>query len=127
LGSIFEQTSLKNLHPSLDLTRNQLNTSTHTNRRCPTFYEFSINKLNYNLNGKFGEFNYLMNGYSNPSKSPIIYDGEDYEGYILDDNLIKGYCYIGAVIGCKFFTDGNDTVLLYNEKENKVLSVNHYS
>ena len=39
-----------------------------------TFYEFSINKLNYNLNGKFGELNHLIKGYAKPDKSPIIYN-----------------------------------------------------
>jgi len=92
-----------------------------------TFYEFSINKLNYNLNGKFGEFNHLIKGYAKPDKSPIIYNEKEHGGHPMDDNLIKSYCHLGAVIGYEFFTDGNDTVLFYNEKENKVLSANHYS
>ena len=92
-----------------------------------TFYEFSINKLNYNLNGKFGEFNYLIKGSAKPDSSPVIYNEKEDGGHLMDGHLIKGYCHLGAVIGYEFFTDGNDTVLFYNEKENKVLSANHYS
>jgi hypothetical protein len=95
-----------------------------------TFYEFSINKLNYNLNGKFGEFSFLINGYAKPDKSPIVYG----KGcHALEETLqekidiTKDYSEIGTVIGYEYFTDGNDTVLLFNEKENKVLSINCYS
>ena len=95
-----------------------------------TFYEFSINKLNYNLNGNFGEFSFFMKGKNNPNKSPIIYNEKEYSkegGGNIDEEIIKGYSYVGAIIGYEFFTDGNDTVLYYDEKENKVLSVNNYS
>ena len=95
-----------------------------------TFYEFNINKLNYNLNGKFSEFNYLINGWSKSDKSPIVYK----KGYhSIEETLqekieiIKDYFEIGTVVGYEFFTDGNDSVLFYNEKESKVLSVNCYS
>jgi len=95
-----------------------------------TFYEFNINKLNYNLNGKFGEFSFFMKGYCKHDKSPIVYEKgyrgieETLQGKI---EIIKDYSEIGTVVGYEFFTDGNDSVLFYNEKENKVLSVNCYS
>jgi len=67
-------------------------------------------------------------GYAKPDKSPIVYSEKEHDSHLsMDDDLMKGYCHLGAVIGYEFFTDGNDTVLFYNEKENKVLSVNHYS
>ena len=95
-----------------------------------TFYEFSINKLNYNLNGKFGAFNALINDWGYSDQSPVVYHGKEHEeegcGNI-DANILKDYSYKGTVIGYEFFTDGNDTVLVYNEKENKILSVNYYS
>lgn len=94
-----------------------------------TFYEFYINKLNYKLNRKFGEFDYLINGSAKPQGSPIIYNEKEYDdegGGNIDEDIIKGYSYIGAAIGYEFFTDGNDSVLFYNENENKILSVNSY-
>jgi len=93
-----------------------------------TFYEFNINKLNYNLNGKVGEFSHLIRGYAKPVKSPIIYNEKEHGGHIpMEKNLTKGYRHMGAVVECEFFADGNDTVLFYNENDNKVLSANHYS
>ena len=96
-----------------------------------TFYEYYINKLNYNMNGKFGEFNHLIEGWAK-NESPIVYkdaDMIDEVEEVLQENIdvIKGYSAIGKVIGCEFFTDGNDSVLYFNEKENKVLSINCYS
>ena len=91
-----------------------------------TFYEFNINKLNYNLNGKFGEFNYLMKGYSKPEKSNIVYGVDDTGDLLVEETIIKDYSAIGMVIGCEFFTDGNNSNLYYNERKNKVLSINTY-
>ena len=92
-----------------------------------TFYEFSINKLSYSLHGDFGVFNHLIKGYRKLDTSPIIYNEKEHGGNPMDDHIIKGYSHIGAVVGYEFFTDGNNTVLFYNENENKVLSANHYS
>jgi hypothetical protein len=94
-----------------------------------TFYEFSINKLNYNLNGEFGKFSHIIMGGYGENKSPIVYNEEEYKesGGNINLEIIKGYSYIGAIIGYEFFTDGNDSVIFFNENENKVLSVNCYS
>jgi hypothetical protein len=105
-----------------------------------TFYEFQINKLNYNLNGKFGQFPYLIDDWekvesfeeSERSKSPIIYTDDanmevrEQTQDNTDVNLLKGYLEIGRVIGHEFFGDGNDSFLYFNEKENKVVSFNYY-
>lgn len=97
-----------------------------------TFYEFNINKLNYGLNGKFGEFMHLING-RGKHESPIVYEEAEIRIYRVEETLqkkidiIKNYSEIGTVIGYEFFTDGNDSVLYFNEKENKVLSINCYS
>jgi len=96
-----------------------------------TFYTFSVNKLNYKLNGKFGNFSHIIEGYGE-NQSPIIYDEKKYNeesggNIILYKDIFKGYSYVGAVIGYEFFTDGNDSVLYFNEKDSKVISVNCYS
>lgn len=39
-----------------------------------TFYEFSINKLNFELNNEFGAFREIINGWSKSDKNPIVYD-----------------------------------------------------
>jgi hypothetical protein len=96
-----------------------------------TFYEFCINKLNYNLNGKFGEFNHLIkDGAKN--ESPVVYTDADIINEVEEAlqekiDVIKGYSAIGKVVGYEFFTDGNDSVLYFNEKENEILSINCYS
>ena len=68
-----------------------------------TFYEFSINKLNYNLNGEFGKFSHIIKGGYGGNQSPIIYDEEKYDenggGININVDIIKGYYYVGAVIG----------------------------
>jgi hypothetical protein len=97
------------------------------------YYEFNINKLNYILNGKFGCFSQLMEGFESGNESPIIYpkghpeietmDTEEFQEYV----NIEGYSEIGVVIGYEFFTDGNDSVLFFNKNENKVITFNHYS
>jgi len=96
-----------------------------------TFYEFSINKLNYNLNGEFGKFSHIIKGGYGGNQSPIIYDEEKYDenggGININVDIIKGYYYVGAVIGYEFFTDGNDSVLYYKEKESRIISINCYS
>ena len=66
-------------------------------------------------------------------KSPIVY------GAKLEDAMealhssqpaiedIQDYHAVGQVIGCEFFTDGNDTILLYNALKHRALCVNFYS
>ena len=95
-----------------------------------TFYEFSINKLNYNINGEFGKFSHIIRGGYGGNQSPIVYE----KGYhnaeeTLSEkiDILKGYAEIGTIIGYEFFTDGNDSVLFYNEKESKIISINCYS
>jgi hypothetical protein len=93
-----------------------------------TFYEFSINKLNFRQNGKFGEFRHLIDDWGK-HESPIVYTENDnrIEEVLSDFEIINGYQAIGAVIGFEFFTDGNDSILYFNEKTNSILSVNAYS
>ncbi len=100
-----------------------------------TFYEYSINKLNYQINQQFGAFRNIIDNWGKPEKSPIIYDcNESFEDievnaeYLFPKNLnLSEYDKIGEVIGSEFFTDGNNSILLYNEKEKTVLNVNSYS
>ena len=97
-----------------------------------TFYEFNINKLNYTLNEKFGEFNRLFIEGLPEENSPIVYEDadsmEEVEEVVEDNiDLIKDHLAIGKVVGDEFFTDGNDTALYFNKKENTVLLINYYS
>jgi hypothetical protein len=94
-----------------------------------TFYEYSINKLNYRQNGKFGEFRHVIDGWGK-HESPIVYTNDENESRIEEVGMadfVKDYLCIGTVIGSEFFTDGNDSILLFNPKENSVLSINSYS
>ncbi|MFB9077948.1 hypothetical protein ACFFLS_04680 [Flavobacterium procerum] len=100
-----------------------------------TFYEFSINKLNYELNNGFGLFRSKMEKYwSKPDKqSPIIYDEttDELKGTLHHYDKpkieeIEKFEVIGKIIGFEFFTDGNDTVLFYNNTD-KILCANFYS
>lgn len=109
-----------------------------------TFYEFSINKLNYQKTGDFGAFQGLINGWKKSSNSQsdnsqIVYeikndnssgyaDIEINKEYLFPENLdIENYQKIGSVIGCEFFTDGNDSYLLYDQNNDRVICINHYS
>ncbi len=99
-----------------------------------TFYEYSINKLNYQLNNEFGAFRKVIDGWKQTEKSPIIYEiDEEFEEIEIDaeelfpKNInLADYEKIGQVIGCEFFTDGNDSLLLYNPQDKTVLIVNNY-
>ncbi|MGI9525544.1 MAG: hypothetical protein ACR2MS_00375 [Weeksellaceae bacterium] len=99
------------------------------------FYEFSINRLNYQLNDSFGMFRKVIDNWSTPNKSPIIHDIDDSldeikinAAYLLPENIqLEDYKEIGRVIGSEFFTDGNDNILLYNERDYSVLNINSYS
>ncbi len=106
-----------------------------------TFYEFSINKLNFELNNEFGLFRYKMEKYwSKPDKeSPIIYEiSSENSSSFADIEMNSEYLFpksislskfekIGQVIGFEFFTDGNDSILLYNKNDKTILSINSYS
>ena len=100
-----------------------------------TFYEFSIMKLNYELTNDFGAFRVLLDkDFTNPNIiSPIIYDKTTDElkgtlNHYDKPNIenIDTFEVIGKIVGCEFFTDGNDTVLFYNDLE-KILCLNFYS
>ena len=99
-----------------------------------TFYEFSINKLNFESTNEFGAFRGIIDGWSSGDfKSPIIYDETTNE---LKETLnecdmpeienIDTFEVIGKIVGFEFFTDGNDTVLFYNNSD-KILCINSYS
>jgi len=104
-----------------------------------TFYEFSINKLNYQKTGVFGGFRQLIDGWGKSDNSSIVYeikndnssaftDIEINQEYLFPDSIkLEEYHKIGFVIGHEFFTDGNDSYLLFDQKNSKVLNVNHYS
>lgn len=98
-----------------------------------TFYEFSINKLNFELNNEFGAFREIIDGWPKSDKSPIVYDEKTDE---LKETLnhydepkienIEKFEVIGKILGFEFFTDGNDTVLFFNNLD-KILCLNSYS
>ncbi|EWH13928.1 hypothetical protein KLA_07747, partial [Cellulophaga geojensis KL-A] len=104
-----------------------------------TFYEFSINKLNFKLNKRFGEFRHIIDGWGKSDKSSIIYeikndnstgftDIEVNKEYIFPKTIeIEEYAKIGFIIGYEFFTDGNDTYLAFDEDKERVICINHYS
>ncbi len=100
-----------------------------------TFYEYSINKLNYQINNQFGAFRNIIDNWGKAEKSPIVYNAdESFEGievnaeYLFPKNInLSDYEKIGEVLGSEFFTDGNNSLLLYNQKEKTVLNVNSYS
>lgn len=94
-----------------------------------TFFEFSINKLNAQLNRGFGQFQRIIDGYEKPEKSPIVYSDSKtlHQTDVPAIDNIETFKAIGMTIGSEFFTDGNDTVLFYNDAEQKVLCVNSYS
>ncbi len=105
-----------------------------------TFYEFSINKLNFELTKRFGEFRHIIDGWGKPDKSSIIYEIKDKDNstgfgdieinkeYIFPKTIkIDKYAKIGFVIGYEFFTDGNDSYLVFDEDKERVICINHYS
>jgi len=110
-----------------------------SNYYLETFYQFSINKLNYKKSGKFGAFREIIDGWGKPDKSPIVYeikndnscgyaDIEINKEFIFPKTIeIEKYEKIGFVEGSEFFTDGNDTYLVFDKKNGKIISVNHYS
>jgi len=99
-----------------------------------TFYEFSINKLNFELTNEFGAFRGVIDGWPDGDKiSPIVYDEttDELKGTLnyYDKPKIENidtFEVIGKIVGFEFFTDGNDTVLFYNNSD-KILCINSYS
>lgn len=91
-----------------------------------TFYEYSINKADYQRSGRFGRFRQVIDGWGKADESDYVYT--DLEG--LDthcDAMASGqFEAIGYTIGSEFFTDGNDNCLYYDKQYNGVLLVNHY-
>lgn len=105
-----------------------------------TFYEFSINKLNFQLKNEFGAFREIIDDWGkSDKKSPVVYDVSSENNssfadieinaeYLFPKSInITDYEKIGQVIGFEFFTDGNDIILLYNKNDKTVLSINSYS
>ncbi|MEN7547200.1 hypothetical protein AAG747_04730 [Rapidithrix thailandica] len=104
-----------------------------------TFYQFSINKLIYQKTGNFGAFNQIIYDWDQPDESPIIYEikNDNTTGYA-DIEINKEYFFpksieiekyekVGFVIGHEFFTDGNDTYLIYDKENHRAICINHYS
>ena len=99
-----------------------------------TFYEFSINKLNFELTNEFGAFRGVIDGWSNGDKiSPIVYDEttDELKGTLNyydkpEIENVDDFEVIGKIVGYEFFTDGNDTVLFFNNSD-KMLCINSYS
>lgn len=88
-----------------------------------TFYEYACNKLlaTSNPSEVFGE-------------SPIVYtkETEEMEGTLnhFDQPSIPDfnhYNVIGKTIGYEFFSDGNDSLLFFNENTQQALTINFYS
>lgn len=104
-----------------------------------TFYEFSINKLNFELTNEFGAFKNVIEGWiKNDQISSIVYDISSNNSSFTDIEMNAVYLFpesinisdnekIGQVIGCEFFTDGNDSNLLYNTNAGTILNINSYS
>ncbi|MCS7473507.1 hypothetical protein [Myroides odoratimimus] len=102
------------------------------------FYAYSLNKLVFQKTGQFAKYRQLIDGFGKADPSPYVYKvgDEDFDttlrynelSEIAPASLIsKNYFPIGMTIGCEFFTDGNDCVLYYNEKEDTVICLNTYS
>ena len=99
-----------------------------------TFYEFSINKLNFELTNEFGAFRGVIDGWSDGDKiSPIVYDEttDELKGTLNyydkpEIENVDDFEVIGKIVGYEFFTDGNDTVLFFNNS-GKMLCINSYS
>lgn len=105
-----------------------------------TFYQFSINKLNYKQTGNFGEFRHIIDNWGKPDeKSPIVYEIKDdnstgyadieiNQEYIFPNTVeIQKYEKIGFIIGYEFFAEGNDTFLLFDKNNDRAICINHYS
>lgn len=105
-----------------------------------TFYEYSINRLHYQMHNEFGAFRKIIDHWgAAEEKSPIVYevssnnnssfaDIEINAEYLFGKSIkLSDYEKIGQVIGFEFFTDGNDNILLFNKNDNTVLSINSYS
>jgi hypothetical protein len=94
-----------------------------------TFYEFSINKLHYELHHAFGQFNHIINKWGE-KECEIAYLRADFADEIkelwLDINL-DGYQMIGKIKGSDYFTDGNNSIVCYNAANQQVINFNTYS
>ncbi|EDM38124.1 hypothetical protein PBAL39_00877 [Pedobacter sp. BAL39] len=99
-----------------------------------TFYEFSINKLNFELTNEFGAFREIIDDWPGRDQiSPVVYDEttDELKGALNDydkpdiDN-IDTFEVIGKIVGFEFFTDGNDILLFYS-RSCKILCINSYS
>jgi hypothetical protein len=94
-----------------------------------TFYEFSINKLHYELHQAFGQFNHIINKWGE-KENKIAYIGADFADEIKElwiDINHDGYQIIGKIMGSDYFTDGNNSILCYNEANQQVINFNTYS
>jgi len=101
-----------------------------------TFYTFSVNKLIFQKTGKFGAFYHILEGWEKPDPSQFVYAANEHNFEELEVNQeymfphtidLKDYTKIAYTIGSEFFTDGNDSFLLYDENTKSALCVNQYS
>lgn len=97
-----------------------------------TFYEYSINKVDYNRSGKFGRFRQVIDGWGKPDESKYVYASDaslleemkdEFDAFLPNSNFEE----IGYTIGYEFFTDGNDNYLCYDKDNQLAVIVNHYS
>ena len=103
------------------------------------FYEYSMNKLNYEKTGIFGAFNEVIHGWHKSEPSPIVYliENGNSSGYadietnkeeFLPSSIRLEKCKkVGYVVGHEFFADGNDTYLVYDTDTKRAICINHYS
>jgi len=104
-----------------------------------TFYEFSINKLNYKQHGEFSTFRQIMDKWHKIDESPIVYeikndnssgyaDLEANKSYLFPKTLdIKKYKKVGFIAGNEFFTDGHDIYLVFDKNSYRAICIHHYS
>lgn len=96
-----------------------------------TFYEYSINKVDYQRSGKFGRFKQVIQGWAKADASEFVYT----DNAIIDEltsefpETFANTCLeeVGYTVGYEFFTDGNDNYLCYDKANQLAIVVNHYS
>jgi len=107
-----------------------------------TFYSFSLNKLHFEKTKELSIYNHIINGFVNQERglesaldfeiptgnSSGFADIEINKEFLFPSSIdIDQYQKIGYTVGSEFFMDGNDSYLLYDKDNNRVVCINHYS